>query len=212
MIIKGNTVGTTMPKTNYEQTDRTKADYLKGKDLLDEKIQAAQTAADNAQTAAANKVDKSQIVNTYLSEEEGRVPDARALKRLHDKLDDKFNIVRLWQNASPESTFDNQTVKVTASPYNVFIIRFKLCSSYSKYAYGIGVKNNYGWLSAAMGSAGTAGAHTALAWREFAINSSGSIVFYDAHKDGNSLVDAPIEDNDWIVPDGIYGVSGGITL
>ena len=54
MIIKGNTVGTTMPRTNYEQTDPTKADYLKGKDVLDQKIEKAQTAADNAQTAADN--------------------------------------------------------------------------------------------------------------------------------------------------------------
>ena len=72
MIIKGNTVGTPMPRTNYEQTDPTKADYLKGKDVLDQKIEAAkqagidaantaktaadkaQTAADNAQTAADN--------------------------------------------------------------------------------------------------------------------------------------------------------------
>ena len=68
MIIRGNTVGTTMPRTNYEQTDTTKADYLKGKDVLDQKIEEAkkagtdaqaaasnaQTAADNAQTAADN--------------------------------------------------------------------------------------------------------------------------------------------------------------
>lgn len=61
MIIKGNTVGTTMPRTNYEQTDPKKADYLKGKDALDQKIEDAkkagtdaQTAADNAKTAADN--------------------------------------------------------------------------------------------------------------------------------------------------------------
>ena len=65
MIIKGNTVGTPMPRTNYEQADPTKADYLKGKDVLDQKIEAAkqagidaantaQTAAGNAQTAADN--------------------------------------------------------------------------------------------------------------------------------------------------------------
>ena len=46
--------GESMPSTNYEQTDSTKADYLKGKDVLDQKIEAAQTAADNAQTAADN--------------------------------------------------------------------------------------------------------------------------------------------------------------
>ena len=54
MIIKGNTVGTPMPRTNYEQTDPAKADYLNGKVILDTKIQQAQTAADNAQTAAEN--------------------------------------------------------------------------------------------------------------------------------------------------------------
>lgn len=56
MIIKGNTVGTPMPRTNYEQTDPSKADYLKGKDVLDQKIeeakQAGLSAAGNAQSAA----------------------------------------------------------------------------------------------------------------------------------------------------------------
>lgn len=61
MIIKGNTVGTPMPRTNYEQTDPAKADFLKGKEVLDQKIAEAkkagtdaQTAADNAKTAADN--------------------------------------------------------------------------------------------------------------------------------------------------------------
>ena len=54
MKIRGNTVGTTMPRTNYEQTDPAKADYLRGKEKLDESIANAQTAADNAQTAADN--------------------------------------------------------------------------------------------------------------------------------------------------------------
>lgn len=52
MIIRGSTVGTTMPRTNYEQTDPRKADYLRGKGVLDQKIDAAQNSADQAQTAA----------------------------------------------------------------------------------------------------------------------------------------------------------------
>ena len=52
MIINGNTVGTPTPRTNYEQTDPSKADYLKGRDALNKKIQDAQTAADNAQASA----------------------------------------------------------------------------------------------------------------------------------------------------------------
>ena len=52
MKIRGNTVGTTMPRTNWNQTDPTKADYLKGKEDLQKLIDDAHTAADDAQTAA----------------------------------------------------------------------------------------------------------------------------------------------------------------
>lgn len=34
MIIKGNTVGTPMPRANFDQTDEKKADYIKGRDKL----------------------------------------------------------------------------------------------------------------------------------------------------------------------------------
>lgn len=54
MIIRGNTVGTPMPRTNYEQTDPTKADYLKGKEVLDQKIEDAQTAANQHSTNKNN--------------------------------------------------------------------------------------------------------------------------------------------------------------
>lgn len=54
MKILGNTVGTAVIRTNYEQTDSTKADYLIGKDALDQNIEAAKNAAENAQTAANN--------------------------------------------------------------------------------------------------------------------------------------------------------------
>ena len=54
MKIAGNPVGTTMPRTNWEQTNPAKADYLKGREIIDERITNAQNAADNAQTAADN--------------------------------------------------------------------------------------------------------------------------------------------------------------
>lgn len=54
MKIVGIPVGNTMPRTNWEQTDPTKADYLKGREILDQRIEAAQTAAGNAQAAAGN--------------------------------------------------------------------------------------------------------------------------------------------------------------
>ena len=50
MIIRGNTVGTTMPRADYAETDPKSAAYIKNKP--DEAIQKAQTTADEAKTAA----------------------------------------------------------------------------------------------------------------------------------------------------------------
>lgn len=47
MKIKGNTVGTTMPRANWNQTDPKKADYVVGKDAVDAAIKKAQDTADN---------------------------------------------------------------------------------------------------------------------------------------------------------------------
>lgn len=72
MKIVGIPVGNTMPRTNYEQTDPSKADFLKGKEVLDQNIadakkagtdaktaaDGAKTAADNAQTTANNALPK----------------------------------------------------------------------------------------------------------------------------------------------------------
>lgn len=48
MIIQGNTVGTPMPRTDYEQTDPKKSDYLKGKEKLDQKIEKVQSDLEKA--------------------------------------------------------------------------------------------------------------------------------------------------------------------
>ena len=47
MKIRGNTVGTTMPRANWDQEDPKKADYIKGKEAVDAAIQAAQKTADD---------------------------------------------------------------------------------------------------------------------------------------------------------------------
>lgn len=61
MIIKGPTVGTPMPRTDFNQENPASADYLKGRDQILELIanakssgDKAKTAADNAKTAADN--------------------------------------------------------------------------------------------------------------------------------------------------------------
>ena len=58
MIIRGNTVGTTMPRTNYNQTDETKPDYLVGKEPLDQKIADAKKAGTDAAVVAGKALDK----------------------------------------------------------------------------------------------------------------------------------------------------------
>ena len=52
MTIRGNTVGTLMPRTNYNQTDSSKPDYLVGKDSLDAKIAEAKKAGTDAHYTA----------------------------------------------------------------------------------------------------------------------------------------------------------------
>lgn len=52
MIIKGNSVGCV--RSNWNQTDPKEADYIIGKELVENAIQEAKTDANNAQTAADN--------------------------------------------------------------------------------------------------------------------------------------------------------------
>ena len=70
MIIRGNTVGTLMPRTNYDQTDETKPDYLVGKTILDNKIAEAKKAGTDAQYTAnqasktATNLDKNALLKS----------------------------------------------------------------------------------------------------------------------------------------------------
>ena len=51
-IIKGNTVGTTMPRTNYNQTDPSKADYLKGREDILSVAEATELLSHKAEASA----------------------------------------------------------------------------------------------------------------------------------------------------------------
>lgn len=55
----GEKITGTMARTNYNQTDATKADYLDGKEDLDSKISTAQSTADSAKTKANAALPKS---------------------------------------------------------------------------------------------------------------------------------------------------------
>ena len=67
MSIKGPTVGTPTPRTNYEQTDPVKADYLKGKNALDKKIDDAQSTAAKALKTANEKAETKTYKYTLLA-------------------------------------------------------------------------------------------------------------------------------------------------
>ena len=57
MIIRGNTVGTTVKRADYAQTDPTKSDYIHNKP--DDAIAKAQSTADSAKTTAEAALPKS---------------------------------------------------------------------------------------------------------------------------------------------------------
>lgn len=54
MSIKGNLVGNVSPRTNWNQTDTARADYLVGREVIVESIADAKAAGTKAQTAAEN--------------------------------------------------------------------------------------------------------------------------------------------------------------
>lgn len=176
------------------------------------------TASGNVADARAlktlndSKVDKTQIVNSYQEERAGYVLDARAMKRGFDVLNNKFNMDLLWQNGSHNSSFDGQTFTIDASPYNLFVIRYKLNNSdgYDYWGTSICVKSYRGWISEVMGSGGQTGSYTYSLWRQIAINSSGSVVFFKCYK-SNKTTGTPEEDNTWLIPYQIFGIKGGIT-
>lgn len=64
MIIRGNTVGTPTPRTDFNQENPAKADYLKGRENLIQLIADAKSAGDNASTAAGNAQTAADNANT----------------------------------------------------------------------------------------------------------------------------------------------------
>ena len=97
MKIRGNTIGDITPKTNYKQTNPNEADYLEGKDELDQNIANAKTAADNAKTAADNAktaADNAQTAaeNAQTAADNAQTAAENAVKYVDDKVK-RFNVV-----------------------------------------------------------------------------------------------------------------------
>lgn len=71
MIIKGNTVGTTMPRTDWNQTDPQKADYLKGREDLTATIKKAQSTAVQALSTANSHINDNENPHCVTAEQVG---------------------------------------------------------------------------------------------------------------------------------------------
>lgn len=67
----------------------------------------------------AEKVNARNVANNFTTTASGYVADARALKTLNDT---KITRVLLWQNASPESSFAEQTLTIDLSAYNLCLV------------------------------------------------------------------------------------------
>lgn len=71
MIIKGNTVGTTMPRTDWNQTDPEKGDYLKGREVLTATIEETQSTAEQALSTAYSHINDNENPHRVTAEQIG---------------------------------------------------------------------------------------------------------------------------------------------
>lgn len=137
MKIIGNAVGAPMPRTDYNQEDPAKSDYLKGREAIAKKIeeaaQAAQTGLSKEGGVMEGALDMGGNALTGLPDP-GSDGDAaswgavRAAVETHAESRDNPHEVTaaqtgavemklLWQNAAPFSAFAAQTISVDLSGY-----------------------------------------------------------------------------------------------
>ena len=95
MIIRGNTVGTTMPRADYAETNPKSAAYIKNKP--DEAIQKAQKTADNAQTAADNAQTAADNAQTAADNAQNTANDA--LPKAGGTMTGALNVLTPTENA-----------------------------------------------------------------------------------------------------------------
>ena len=99
MIIRGNTVGTTMPRADYAETNPKSAAYIKNKP--DEAIQKAQTTADEAKTAAGNAKTAADNAQTTADEAKATADNitADALLKAGGTMTGALNVLGPTENA-----------------------------------------------------------------------------------------------------------------
>ena len=133
MIIKGNTVGTPMPRTDWNQENPKKANYLRGKEeltaFIEGKFNEAKTAASNAHTAASNAQTAADNAHTAADNAQNTADSAMvaagdALTGAKDYTDSKHMTAEVtllasgWSDAAPYSqTVAVQGILATDQPH-----------------------------------------------------------------------------------------------
>ena len=102
MIIRGNTVGTTMPRADYAETNPKSAAYIKNKP--DEAIQKAQKTADDAVTAAGNAQTAADNAQTSADNAQTSADNAQntanaALPKAGGTMTGALNVINPTENA-----------------------------------------------------------------------------------------------------------------
>ena len=120
MIIRGNTVGTTTPRSNWNQNDPKKVDYVIGKEAVDAAILAAQETANNGVTAAGNAqtaADNAQTAadNAQTAADNAQAAAENAEKNAKDYTDSKrkvFNTTLTTNDWEGDSAPYTQTIGI----------------------------------------------------------------------------------------------------
>lgn len=95
MIIRGNTVGTTMPRADYAETNPKSAAYIKNKP--DSAIQKAQKTADDAVTAAGNAQTAADNAQTAANNAQNTANDA--IPKAGGTMTGALNVLTPTENA-----------------------------------------------------------------------------------------------------------------
>lgn len=213
MKIIGNPLGAPVPRTDYNQEDPAKSDYLKGREVIARKLeeavqvaQTAQTAAQNAQSAADNAhaaADNAQSAagNHGADKNNPHGVTAAQTGAVSKKL--------LWTNASPHSAFAAQTIAVSLSGYDYVEIHYR-ASAFGTYKSQVCKVGEIVHLDCVTGSSGAIeGAYCLSVFRIGTTSGTGIAFSKEVSVKQHGSDKAVFEENNtYAVPARIFGLKG----
>lgn len=234
MKIIGNSVGAPMPRTDYMQEDPAKSDYLKGREViarkLEEAVQAAQSAASEtlpktggtmegpldmggngltglpdpaAQGDAASWGAVQGAVSAHAENQSN--PHAVTAAQVG-----AVEMKKLWENASWNSDFTEQSVSIDAGDCDYIAIDY-IVSTVGAHQMQICKVDATGVLCATFGT-GNSGDVTGSTWygavRKFTVSAT-AVAFKKAFR--NKINSTTATNDEWLkalIPIKIYGIKG----